>query len=511
VKPRRSRSRNKATRPDDGGLKRFLALARVSSREQEREGWSLAHQEGALHAEAKARKGTVVKLFSIAETASRSDERKTFKALIAYAVKHKNELDGILFYKVDRAARNLFDYVELERLELQHDLPFFSTSQPTDNTPAGRIARRMLAMIAAFYTEQQSEDVRDGQKQRVSAGLFVGLAPYGYKNVRIEMRGLIEVDPVEAAKVNRVFHLYAYQNLTVDMIVERLANEEVAYTDATPRWPASTVHKFLRDRSYIGEVFYQDVWYPGVHAPLVDRPTFERVQVLLGGKLYRSHQLTYAGELIKCGHCGRPITGEAVTKPSGKTYTYYRCTRYTAKGHPPVRVTEAALDKQVVALFEKMRLPDPIRDWFGRTLLRWTQDTQNASRSRADELQRQMTALRQQQDKLLNLHLLGEIETHTFSEKNTELRDRIATSTLQIEATQRGRDEHADLARKAFELSQSLQERWFTADYAAKRHILEIICLNFTLDGATLVPQMRKPFDVIVEGLSVQSSRGDRI
>ena len=37
--------------------------------------------------------------------------------MVAYAKRHCVELDGLLFYKVDRAARNLFDYVELERLE----------------------------------------------------------------------------------------------------------------------------------------------------------------------------------------------------------------------------------------------------------------------------------------------------------------------------------------------------------------------------------------------------------
>ena len=49
-----------------------------------------------------------------------------------------------------------------------------------------------------------------------------------------------------------------------------------------------------------------------------------------------------------------------------------------------------------------------------------------------------------------------------------------------------------------------------TADYAAKRRIVEITCLNCTLDGATLVPTMRKPFDVLAEGLVSKNSRGDK-
>lgn len=95
--------------------------------------------------------------------------------------------------------------------------------------------------------------------------------------------------------------------------------------------------------------------------------------------------------------------------------------------------------------------------------------------------------------------------------KSMEIRGRIARLTLLLEAADRGRDEHADLARKAFELSQTLTERWVVADCAAKRQILEIVCLNFRLDGVSLVPEWRKPFDVVVKGLSVLSSRGDKI
>ena len=47
------------------------------------------------------------------------------------------------------------------------------------------------------------------------------------------------------------------------------------------------------------------------------------------------------------------------------------------------------------------------------------------------------------------------------------------------------------------------------ADYAEKRRILEIVCLNCRLDGVSHVPTMRKPFNVLVEGLDLSKSRGD--
>ena len=40
---------------------------------------------------------------------------------------------------------------------------------------------------------------------------------------------------------------------------------------------------------------------------------------------------------------------------------------------------------------------------------------------------------------------------------------------------------------------------------------IEIICLNFTLDGVTLAPRTRKPFDLLAEGLISKDTRGDKI
>ncbi len=73
-------------------------------------------------------------------------------------------------------------------------------------------------------------------------------------------------------------------------------------------------------------------------------------------------------------------------KKGPEQYVYYRCTRYTRLDHPRLRVREAALDVQVLALFDRIRIEDEkVRDWFGRVLwakARGQQDTRrNASRT----------------------------------------------------------------------------------------------------------------------------------
>ena len=174
----------------------------------------------------------------------------------------------------------------------------------------------------------------------------------------------------------------------------------------------------------------------------------------------------------------------------------------TPRGHPRVRVTEADIDRQVLAVFDKMRVEDErVRDWFRVVLASQTRDAQADSLAQRAELQRQETLLVAQQDRLLNMRLAEDIDQETFARKHTELRDRLASIKLQLDVLDRSHDETAELAAKVFELSQTLQKQWLTADYAAKRRILEIVCLNCRLDGVTLVPTMRKPFDVLAEGL----------
>lgn len=495
--------------------KQYLALARVSSREQEREGFSLEVQEEALYRYAAQNDGEIVRLFRIAETATKPDERRTFRELLVYAQERASELAGVLFFKVDRAARNLFDYVELERLEVDFGLKVIYITQPTENTPAGRMMRRTLANMASFYTEQQSLDVRDGLFRRVQAGLFVGKAPYGYRNCRRDGRSVVETDAESARNVRRIYDLYAFEGHTLDSLINELDREGVAYSPRTRRFTRSKLHLLLRDRSYLGEIPYKGQWYPGRQEALVDRATFDRVQRLLGGQIYRAHELTYASNLITCAQCGRPITGEVIKKQSKrgvKFYRYYRCSDYNAPGHSRTRLQEKALDEQMLGLFDTLRIEDEkLRHWFARVLREKTKSNQDANQERITELNRQLTMLRRQQDQLLNMRLLEEIDQDTFAAKATELRDRIAHLTVEVDVCDRGRAENGEIALAAFELSQTLRDKWLSADYRAKRKILEIVSLNFRLVDATLVPEWRKPFDVLAEGLNSEDSRAERI
>ncbi len=492
---------------------KYAALARVSSREQEREGFSLDVQEDALQRYAERQGGRIVRLYRIAESASKREERSVFRELLAYARDHAGELNGVLFYKVDRAARNLFDYVELERLEAEHGIPVIYVAQPTENTPAGRMQRRILANMASFYTEQQSLDVREGMARRAENGLFVGHAPYGYRNLRVDGRGLIETHPEHAHKVRRIFELYARDGHTIDSLVDALEAEGVFYNGNRARFVRSKLHDMLRDRAYLGEVFHQGQWYPGKHEPLVDAVTWERVQERLGNRTYRSLDLTYAGGIVTCSYCGHPITGELKqkdTRAGTRSYVYYRCTQYTTAGHPRSRLREEAMDAQVLSLFDRMRIPsDSVREWFLEVLKAKCRESCNTKRDQAGRVEAELKGLRRQIDRLLDLRLAEEIDGATFKRKHAELKRRVDGLNAKRQPT--GNSGNGAVVVKTFELSQSLRQRWVTADISGKRRLLDAVCLNWRLDGASLIPTIRKPFDVLAKGVILKDGRGDWI
>ena len=66
------------------------------------------------------------------------------------------------------------------------------------------------------------------------------------------------------------------------------------------------------------------------------------------------------------------------------------------------------------------------------------------------------------------------------------------------------------MAASVIDWSQIAAEIWRGSNIAGRREILESVCLNRTLTDATLVPTMRKLFDVLAEGLVSENSRGDK-
>lgn len=75
----------------------------------------------------------------------------------------------------------------------------------------------------------------------------------------------------------------------------------------------------------------------------------------------------------------------------------------------------------------------------------------------------------------LDFQMNGAIGADEYALKRQELYERQSAIALQLQTSDQDGRKIADLAIEAFERSQSLTEKWLTANYNAKRTILGVL------------------------------------
>lgn len=495
ARPGRSYNRRTSMR------KNIVALARVSSREQKEEGYSLEVQEDAIREYAKHERASIHKLFSFAETASKPKFRSAFHEVVGYIKAHADEIDEFVVHKLNRASRNDSDGYLLHQLEVEYGVRTVSLKEKYDDTPNGRFMKRVSHAVGILDTETISDQVRGGLKKRVENGLFPSRAPYGYKNVRVHKRGLVEIDREKSQNVKRIFQLYAFEDVSGEDIPERLLREGRRCSPSKERFTISKIYAVLSDRSYIGEIKFRGDWHPGRHQPLIDRGTWDRTQSILGRKSYRSHGTVFGGGLINCGFCGRKIVAEPKikqTKAGERRYVYYRCARYASTGHPRIRVREEELDLQIGLSICRMDVwfRAAVPDWLRQLSLARLNEGYDELKKRLSDLKRQHSGIPTQQEELLELRLAGAIDRETFVSKEEVLREREAVLSQQIDSLSKQMKSASSVNGDAAEIFGNIAARWTTADLIFKRRVLEIVFGSLTLEGTRLLIGNGTPFEL---------------
>jgi site-specific DNA recombinase len=163
-----------------------------------------------------------------------------------------------------------------------------------------------------------------------------------------------------------------------------------------------------------------------------------------------------------------------------------------------VRLNEQQIDQQLKAFFTTIRIEDATeRQWFVDVIKAKAHAGHDQNRQHQKELKRRREQVNAKLQTLLDLRMDGEVTADDYATKRQELHDRQNAIALQLQTSDRDGREIAELAIKAFELSQSLREKWVKANYQAKRTILGIMLKSVRLNSENLEFTPRKPFDFL--------------
>jgi site-specific DNA recombinase len=242
------------------------------------------------------------------------------------------KIDIIVVYKVDRLTRSLGDFAKLVELFDQHSVSFVSVTQSFNTTSSmGRLTLNVLLSFAQFEREVIGERVRDKIAASKAKGIWVGgSVPLGYASVNKKL----VVVPEEAETVRLIFRRYlelgSIRDLVEDLDHKGIRTRRQVLSTGkirgSIRFGVGPLAHLLRNRFYIGEVFYRGAVHPGEHEPILDRALFAAVQSKLDASASARQLKLKSSPSILAGRIfddrGNRMTPSHTNK-QGARYRYY--------------------------------------------------------------------------------------------------------------------------------------------------------------------------------------------
>jgi site-specific DNA recombinase len=271
-------------------------------------------------------------------------------------------IDVVVVYKVDRLSRSLTDFARIVEIFERHDVSFVSVTQQFNTTTSmGRLTLNILLSFAQFEREVIGERIRDKFAASRRKGMWMGgMPPLGYDVVD---RKLL-VNETEAELVRHIFKRFLQIGSATKLIRElaRKGCRNKSWVTQQGRHrqggpiTKSALYRILTNRVYLGEVVHNGNAYPGEHAAIVDRRTWDRVQTILADnwRTRGNHARAQTPALLR-GLIFAP-TGHAMTpshaRKNGRLYRYYVSTEAIKNGYgecPVCNIPAGEVEELVLA------------------------------------------------------------------------------------------------------------------------------------------------------------------
>ena len=195
-------------------------------------------------------------------------------------------IDVIVVYKVDRLTRSLADFAKLVELFDEHQVSFVSVTQAFNTTTSmGRLTLNVLLSFAQFEREVTGERIRD----KIAAS---------------KKKGIWMVAWFRSAIGSTIGRSMSSRNMPPSWAISFGAiSRSAASCGSRLLWTRRTsgcpfepmagkitggglisrghLYKILSNPIYVGRLIHKDQVHEGLHAPIVDHESWNRVQRLL--------------------------------------------------------------------------------------------------------------------------------------------------------------------------------------------------------------------------------------
>jgi site-specific DNA recombinase len=492
----------------DPARKQAVIYARVSSKEQEKEGFSIPAQLKLLKEYAAAQGFAIVQEYLDVETAKLTG-RAAFGEMVAYLKAHPS-VRVMLVEKTDRLYRNLKDWVTVDELDVEIHFPKEGVVLSRESRSSEKFMHGIKVLMAKNYIDNLSEEARKGMQEKAQQGIWPTKSPLDYRNVAgPDGKKIIATDSEVAPIVSKLFEWYATGQYALKEIAQKAREAGLIYRRTSASVPVSAVHSILRNRLYTGQFEWNGKLIQGRHQPLVSVELWERVQGVLDGRNVSKakrgkHDFAFSG-LIACAKCGCSVVGEI----KKERYVYYHCTGYADKclGNPAScrrnYVREEALEQKFTEMLGQLRFDDEVLEWVRESLHASHADERREHEEAIRRLQGEHKRLGDRINAMYLDKLDGRVDSAFFDKMSAQWREEQTRCLREIAGHESAEQSYMDEGIQILELARNAQKLFERQEPREKRRLLNFLLSNCSWENGEVVAAFRQPFDFLAQTTAV--------
>ena len=479
-----------------------VIYARVSSKEQEETGYSLEAQEKLLQQHGKDKEFDIIKVYKVSESASGKQIRKTFIDMIDYVT--RNKINVILCEKIDRLTRNLKDAAtasdwiqDSEGREIHFVKENFVVNKHT--RAHENLVWDMKVAIARFYTNNLSEEVKKGQKEKISQGGFPSRPPLGYKTIGEKGHKMHVIDDTVGRYITELYNLYATGNYSTVALCEKMYKLGLRSVGGL-KVVKSQIHEILSNPFYCGQFIWKENNYEGSHEPLVSKDLFDQVQTKLrrGTAPYHNNGITELRGRIFCGSCNKTVTWE-----SQKGHMYGGCKQCkTQLGEKSKYIRQEVVETELLArIMDVAPRNEKVMEVLTEALKESHAEEIKLHDTQVDNINNSLVRIQQRMRTMYTDRLDQRITVQEYDEKLSEFSEEKDTLLSSLEKLKSDNTEYYRVGMKIHEIAMRAKEIYGSkkATIEERRLLLSYAFSNITVLRGDIKPEYTKAFAFLAE------------
>jgi site-specific DNA recombinase len=481
-----------------------VAYVRVSSKEQEKEGFSIPAQHKLLQNYAAERSIRILKTFEDVETAKQSG-RTGFAEMLLFFENDPAKPRILLVEKTDRLYRNIKDWVHLDERKLEIHFVKENVIISPDSRSSEKFLHGIKVLMAKNYIDNLSEEVKKGMREKAEQGHWPTVAPIGYVN-NLEIHR-IEPDPDRANAITKMFDWYATGNYSLQQLTEMAASAGLTHPRSGRRLSKSEIHRALHNPIYYGDFNWNGRYYIGKHQPLISRDLFEKIQDVFGrsNRPKRTKRDFPFNGLLTCGLCGCAMTAEI---KKGQ-YVYYHCTGYRGKcGNDYIR--QENLSELLGDIASRIEIDHTLAEKIAAALRESHASKKIFQEEALNRLQSQYAAIQTKISKAYDDKLEGRISEDFWKSRHEAWQRELELIRSDMARHERANDSYIRKGIEILELAKQAHSRYLKENDQGRRRMLNALLSNCAYKRGSLSPTYNKPFDLLVNRAKKENWLGDR-